>query len=111
MKILFSASLDYQSCLANVSNIEYYENLEKEREEQAEKDKRDELLQQAEKYKQEQAELVKNNLANASSSTSGGGSVGQKYNLTDTELENLGQSLSKRTGKCYWSSGGSIFNG
>ena len=94
----FSASLDYQSCLANVSNIEYYENLEKEREEQAEKDKRDELLQQAEKYKQEQAELVKNNLANASSSTSGGGSVGQKYNLTDTELENLAKVCQREQG-------------
>lgn len=36
----FSASLDYQSCLANVSNIEYYENLEREREKQAEDAKR-----------------------------------------------------------------------
>ena len=94
----FSASLDYQSCLANVSNIEYYENLEREREKQAEEAKRNELLQLAEKYKQEQAELVKNNLANASSSTSGGGSVGQKYNLTDTELENLAKVCQREQG-------------
>lgn len=103
----FSASLDYQSCLANVSNIEYYENLEREREKQAEDAKRNELLQLAEKYKQEQAELVKNNLANASNSSgssssgsgsTGGVSVGQKYNLTNSELEDLAKICQREQG-------------
>ncbi len=94
----FSASLDYQSCLANISNIEYYEELERKRVENEEEAKRNEILQQAEKYKQEQAELVKNNLANINSSTSGGVTIGQKYNLTDSQLEDIAKICQREQG-------------
>lgn len=91
VEITTDNKLDYESCVSNIKNIKELEELEKETKRLEEELKREELLAKAEEYRANQNEKIKQNLANmaANSNSTGGVTIGQKYDLTESQLSDI----------------------
>ncbi len=85
---VLETEIDYLGCLdsATLSNIKYLEERELSLEEEENQTIKNEAVKKYNSYIEEQKKYVK---SNSSSSSNEGVSIGQKYNLSNTELSNL----------------------
>lgn len=89
---VFGKALDYNSCLANISNISYFENIKeaqkKQEKAQAERE-REQNIAKAKENQTIKTLSISSTPSNPSYTPSGAIFVGQKYNLTDDELTQI----------------------
>lgn len=88
---VMETSIDYQSCYesATLENIKYLEDLELKKASQEEQEKNQSGLANYNELVQKENELIKNNANENTSSDSDGVIIGQKYNLTESQLQDL----------------------
>lgn len=100
IEISTNNKFDYESCLSNVKNIKELEELEKETKRLEEELKKEKLLAKAEGYRAEQNEKINQNLANmaANSNSNGAVVIGQKYNLTESQLSDIAKICQREQG-------------
>lgn len=85
---VFSKSLDYTSCLNNMNNISYFENIKEAQKKQEDEQKEREKEKNMANYKANQT--IKNlTTSNPSYTPSGATFIGRKYTLTDNELKQI----------------------
>lgn len=81
---------DYKSCLSDIENIDFYIELSNKEKELASLEEKEKLLKEYEGYKQDAINLIKRNLSrDTSSNNSMAISMGNKYNLSESELIDL----------------------
>jgi hypothetical protein len=84
---------DYNSCIENMDNIEYFEQIAQKLEAEEQKSK-----EEAVKSKTKIITTIKNYSTSISTSTNEGSSVGKKYTLTDSQLKGIAVICQKEQG-------------
>lgn len=93
---------DYQSCISNINNIDYYEKLKKLEEEIKEKELNDKI-EKAKSIQKENSAIkssIINDISNINddSDSNNGSIIGQKYNLTESQLRGIAMVCQKEQG-------------
>lgn len=88
---VMETSIDYQSCYesATLENIKYLEDLELKKAKQEEEEKNQAGLANYNDLEKKENEMIKNNTNKNDSLSSDGTTMGQKYNLTESQLQDL----------------------
>lgn len=92
-------SVDYQSCLDNTKYIDYYEKIAEEEKAKEEEDLNKKIEEQKKKQQEEDEAIrvsVRHSTSGGNSST--GTSIGQKYQLTDSQLRGLAMICQREQG-------------
>ena len=97
---VMETSIDYQSCYdsATLENIKYLEDLQLKKAKQEEEEKNQAGLANYNDLEKKENEMIKNNTNKNDSLSSDGTIMGQKYNLTESQLQDLAKICQQEQG-------------